>query len=155
MRHELVSEGGGFRVGEVVRISCEPVEARVASTTDRRFSVTWPWRRIDPGPSTGRWNGQLSFPRNADDAEWRNTPWRVEPDPRELAGGHVCILGVPPTDARIISIRRFTPPADFGWLPRPEWTIGARALADEGHDEAGFVLYVEAAEPLIIEKLAD
>ena len=42
---EQVQSAGGYSVGEVVRISCEPANARVTRVTAHHVMLEWPWRR--------------------------------------------------------------------------------------------------------------
>jgi len=144
------SRAEGFAVGEHLIISCEPVDLRVSSSSATRIFVEWPWREVD-AESSSRWDGTVGFPRDPESWEWRNTPWRVEPDPLELADGDSCMIGIPPIEVQVTAIEQHDPPADFGWTPRPVWVLGVCPITDLEDDEAGFVLYLESGEPIVIE----
>jgi hypothetical protein len=128
---ESVSEGCGFTVGQIVRLSCPPESAQVTRVMARYFFVAWLWARIDAEARNVRWDGCVAFPRDPGDPEWENNPWRVEPNVGELTSGHACIVGIPAVDARITAIVRYAPPLAIGWLPRPEWALGMSILGVE------------------------
>jgi hypothetical protein len=88
-----------------------------------------------------------------DHYSWSNTPWRVEPDPSELVIGDQCFLGIPETEVQVISIERHDPPADYGFLPRPEWVLGVCPVDSVDDEEAGCALYLDGAEPIQITKV--
>jgi hypothetical protein len=142
----------GFTVGEVIRISCEPVDVRVSAVTAARVFLEWPWRNVD-AESGCRWDGTVGFPRDSGDWDWRNTPWRLEPEPAFLDVGDSCLLGIPPTDVRVVAIEQHEPPADFGWTPRPSWVLGLCPVSDLGEEDAGYVVYVNSGEPMCMERL--
>ncbi|MGW4945936.1 hypothetical protein ACWEOZ_30640 [Actinoplanes sp. NPDC004185] len=144
----------GYTVGDLLLISAEAFDARVVSTTPHRLLIDWPWQEPDP-ESDNPWDGTVGFPYASEAHGWLNTPWRLEPDASELQAGDPCFVGIPPTEVRITSIERFEPPADVGFLPRPEYAlevVPVDALEDE---EAGYVLYLNSREPIHIEVLAD
>jgi hypothetical protein len=140
----------GYSVGDVLLISCEPFDTRVVRVTPDRVSVEWPWRRPDP-ESENWWEGRVSFPRDPDAYGWVNTPWRLEPDPTELEEGDACFVGIPPTRVRVIGIELFDPPADFGFLPRPDYVLGVRPSSDEDDEDAGYAIYLNGEEPVEIQ----
>lgn len=148
---------GGFRGGEVLRISCPSAQARVARVTEAYIMLTWPWGEVDPASTKVRWDGTLAFPRDPEHPEWHNTPWRIEVSDvrgvgvRDLSAADVCTVGIPPTRVRVRAVRRHEPPADLGRLPRPELTLSVVFLGDEHLPDAGFGLYLPSAEPLLIE----
>lgn len=142
---------GGFAVGEVLRISCAPANARVARVTDAYVMLAWPWGGADPD-SRVRWDGTLAFPREPGHPEWRNTPWRIETDDvRGLSVADVCPVGIPLARVRVRGVRSRRPPADLGRLPRPELTLNVVFLGDEREPAAGFALHLPSAEPLVVE----
>jgi hypothetical protein len=148
-----LTEALGYAVGDLLMISAEAFDARVAGTTPHRVLIDWPWRQADP-ESANSWDGVVGFPRDPDDHGWNNTPWRLEPDASELQAGDACFVGIPPTEVRVTIIERFDPPADFGFLPRPDYVlevVPADAVEDE---DAGYVLYLNGEEPIDIEALA-
>ena len=151
MFKEKARSAGGFSVGDVLRISCAPENAQVVGVTDYYAMLRWPWVEIDRESTRVRWNGSSAFPRDPDHFEWRNTPWRVDPAVQDLREGDVCIVGIPPVEVRILDVRRHEPPAEMGWLPRPDMTLGVVLLGDEGDPEAGFSLHMPAREPIVIE----
>ncbi|MFI2352580.1 hypothetical protein ACH492_37475 [Streptomyces sp. NPDC019443] len=63
------------------------------------------------------------------------------------------MMGIPETEVQVTAIEEYDPPADFGWLPRPTWALGVCAVADLGDEEAGYVLYLNAGEPIEVEKI--
>ncbi|ETA71153.1 hypothetical protein [Actinospica robiniae] len=147
-RGRPVEAAEGYQVGDIVRLSAEPVEVVVSRVTVRTVFVEWPWRTVDPGH---HWDGRMGFPRDPDHHDWRGTPWRMEPDGRGLSARDVCIVGVPETFARVELIEHFDPPAAFGWIPRPEWLLGLRPLEFAADLEAGFAFYLDDPEPVEIE----
>ncbi|WP_051450648.1 hypothetical protein [Actinospica robiniae] len=143
---------GGFRIGEVLRISCASAQARVVGVSATHFMLVWPWGTVDPASTGVRWDGTFAFPRDPDHPEWHNTPWRIEAD--DLSGlsvGDACAVGIPPKRVRVQGVRRHQPPADLGRLPRPELTLNVVFRGDERRPDAGFSLRLPPAEPLRIE----
>lgn len=152
---EMVQSAGGFEVGEVIRIACRAENARVVKVQHSYAFLEWPWRRIDVDAQRAKWDGTSAFPRDPDHHEWRNTAWRVEPDVQDLRVGDLAIVGLPTVHVRIMGIRRFDPPFEMGWLPHTELALGVCFLGDEDDPEAGFSLYLPAAEPIAIEHVGD
>jgi hypothetical protein len=140
----------GCTVGDTLRIFADVADVRVAGTTPRRVLVAWPWWEVDE-ESANSWDGTVGFPGDPDAYEWRNTPWRLEPDPSALGTGDGCLLGVPPTEVRLLSIDRFDPPADFGFLPRPGYALGVCPLDLLDDQDAGYTIYPDSGEPIEIE----
>jgi hypothetical protein len=151
---EMVQSAGGYRVGEVVRISCEPANARVTRVTAHHVMLEWPWRKIDPDSRKFQWNGDVALSRDSGHQDWGNRPWRTDPDEQELSQGDVCIVGIVPVKVRITGIRRFDPPVGLGWLPHSELALGIVFLGDEDDPEAGDTIYLPSAEPIVIERLS-
>jgi hypothetical protein len=147
-----LTSASGYTVGDRLLISAEAFDARVAGTTPRRVLVTWPWREVDPD-SRNLWDGTLGFPRDPDAYDWCNTPWRLEPDPSELATYDPCFVGIPPTEVRITAIVRYDPPGDFGFLPRPDYALELCPVDLLDDEEAGFMHYLDGREPVVIEIL--
>ena len=152
MGSRFLDSGRGLNVGDTVRISCNPLEMRVRGTTATRILVDWPWWQSDPG-SENPWDGTVGFPIDPDSYEWCNTAWRMEPDGFSLNAGDICIVGVPLAEAVVTDIVNYVPPADFGWLPRPEWAIGLCYHEYLGDESAGFTIYLDSGEPVQIEKV--
>lgn len=148
-KHE---QAQGFTVGERLIISCEPVEVRVSSATASRVFVEWPWREVAP-ESRFQWDGTMGFSRDPHHWDWRNTPWRLQPDPDDLSVGEECIIGIPPTEVQVVAIDEYDPPADFGWTPRPGWGLGVCPVANLADEEAGYVLYLDSGEPIDIARV--
>lgn len=141
-----------YRVGDELVVWCDPEDARVADVRGGYVYIEWPWREVDLS-SNKRWNGQLAFPRDPDSLEWANTPWRLDPDPSELEVGETCQVGIPRTAITVRSVRFYDPPRDLGWLPRPTIGLGVANVADARFgDEAGYVIYVDGAEPISLER---
>jgi hypothetical protein len=145
-----VNAGHGYRVDDILKISAGAVEVRVVRVSLRTIFIDWPWLMVDPD-SRHAWNGTIGFPRDPDHYDWRNTPWRMEPDGWELSEGNICIIGIPETEVRVGKIENYDPPADFGWLPRPEWVLGLRPLEYGDDEESGYAFYLDNAEPVEIE----
>lgn len=145
-----LTEALGYSVGDLLLISSEATDVRVAGTTPRRVLLAWPWREVDP-ESANSWDGTIGFSRDPDAYDWRNTPWRLEPDPSELDTGDSCFVGIPPTEVRVIGIEKFDPPADFGFLPRPEFVLEVCPIDLLDDDDAGYTLYLNGEEPIEIE----
>jgi hypothetical protein len=112
--------------------------------------VNDPWRDIDP-TSKSNWDGTLGIPREPESYAMSSTPFRVEPDGRELDTGDSCLLSVSPSELRIVSIDRYVPPVDFGWLPRPEWVLSVCPVEYLDDEEAGYVIYLNGGDPFDIE----
>ncbi|MFY1697925.1 hypothetical protein [Solwaraspora sp. WMMA2101] len=153
MESVRLTEAVGYTVGELLLISAEAFDARVAGTTLRRVLIDWPWREIDPD-SANSWDGTVAFPRDPDSYDWCNTPWRLEPDPSDLEAGDSCFIGIPPTKVIVIGIEKFEPPADFGFLPRPEYVLEVVPVDMLDDEEAGFVLYLNGEEPIELERVS-
>jgi hypothetical protein len=146
IRHERTD---GFAVGDHLIISCEPVDVHVSYATMSRVFVAWPWREIDP-ESRAHWDGTMGFSRDPNHWDWRNTPWRLEPDPSDVSAGDVCMVGIPSTEVQVVAIEQYDPAADFGWAPRPVWALGVCPVDNLADDEAGYVLYLNSGEPIVI-----
>jgi hypothetical protein len=150
MESVSLREAEGYAVGDLLTLSAEPFDSRVVGTTPRRLLVAWPWREVDE-ESRNSWDGTIGFPRDPDDYGWHNTPWRLEPDPSELDTGDPCFVGIPPTRVRVSRIEKFEPPADYGFLPRPEYLLEVRPVDTLDDEDAGYVLYLNGNEPIDIE----
>ena len=150
MKRHSLAEGRGYRVGERLVLSCGPADARIVGITPTRFLVQWPWLEIDP-ELPHAWDGTMGFSRDPEAYDWRNTPWRVEPDGWEVTVGDPCFVGIPRTEVQVTTIERYEPPGMLGWLPRPEWIIEVRPVEFIEDEEAGYVLYPDSGEPIVIE----
>ncbi|MDI2132182.1 hypothetical protein [Yinghuangia seranimata] len=137
-----------IQVGDTVSLACPPEDARVARVAGSYVFIEWPWRSPDPD-SRSRWNGQVALPRDPRSREWLNTPWRVEPDSDLLEVGDACLVGIPPTPVVVQEVRTYDPPKDTGWIPRPTLGLAVVPLGETG-DEAGYVVYVDGAEPISV-----
>ena len=140
----------GYAVGDRLVVSAEAFDVRVAGLTSRRLLVGWPWLEVDPD-SDNSWDGTIGFSRDADAYDWCNTPWRIEPDPSELEIGDACFVGIPPTEVVVTGIEKYEPPADFGFLPRPEYVLEVVPVSSLDDEDAGYVIYLGSAEPIEIE----
>lgn len=149
-----LTEALGYTVGDLLEISAEAFDARVGGTTRQRVLIDWPWWEADPD-SANSWDGTVGFPRDPDAYDWGNTPWRLEPDPSELETGDACFVGIPPTEVRVTGIERYDPPADFGFLPRPEYVLEVVPTDLVDDDEAGYVIYLNGAEPIKLERITE
>ena len=145
-----MTDGQTFRPGMLVRISAEPADADVVGTRPGRIVVAWPWNRSDPD-SPHPWPGVVEFPVDPDAYEWRNTAWRIDPEPSTLAVGSTCIVGIPEVVARVQYVSDYDPVQEYGILPRPRLVVGAVDVAHETDEEAGFTLYLETDEPVTLE----
>jgi hypothetical protein len=145
---------GSFAPGTTIRISAEPADARVVGTRPGRIVVDWPWNRSDPD-SPHPWPGTAEFPVDPTAYGWRNTPWRVEPEPETLEVGSSCMIGIPPFVARVRSVTGYDPVFEYGILPRPDLVVGAVDVAYEGDDEAGFTIYLGTDEPIEVEAVPE
>ncbi|MEV4282267.1 hypothetical protein [Actinoplanes xinjiangensis] len=140
----------GYTVGDRLVISAEAFESRVSHLDARRVMVEWPWREVDVD-SRNSWGGTLGFPRDSDAYGWCNIPWRLEPDPEELEPGDPCFVGIPPTEVLVTTIEKFEPPADYGFLPRPDYFMEVVPLDMTDDEEAGYVIYLNGNEPIDIQ----
>ena len=142
-----VESARGFTVGQTLRIWAEPIDVRVIGGHGAFVVLLeWPWRTRDP-ESSKSWQG-MGFPLDPDSHHWKNTPWRLMPPPEELRAGGNCYVGIPPTLVRVVSICDLEGPADYGYLPRPEWQIGLCPIDDLDDEEAGYVMYPDSGEPI-------
>lgn len=141
-----------YQVGDVLRLSCEPADARIAAVTRAYVFVDWPWGERDR-TSRVRWNGQVALPRDPDSAEWDLTLFRAEPHFAELSVGDVCLVGVPSTVATVVSVSPHDPRREVGWLPKPHTVVGIRREGSSPEAETVFPLYLEPQEPIEIEIL--
>ncbi|MEU4558651.1 hypothetical protein AB0F72_09675 [Actinoplanes sp. NPDC023936] len=137
----------GYTVGDVLMISAEPFDSRVSRISPMWASLEWPWAERDP-ESKNSWHGTMGFPLDPDDVDWQSTPWRVEPHPSEMGEGDPCMIGIPPTRVRVTAIEHYDPPADYGWLPRPEYAL---VVVPVDADEDGYLLYLNSGEPIDIQ----
>ncbi|MFJ8945368.1 hypothetical protein ACIRG4_19415 [Streptomyces sp. NPDC102395] len=123
--------------------------------TTCEVSVEWPWAHIDPD-SEIRWSGHRAIPRATHNGEWGGL-FQIDPDAGLLEVGDSCLVGVPETLVRIVDIGRFDPPADVGWLPRPD-TMLIVLPVDHPHDphaeEEGDTIDLESAAPIKIEPVS-
>jgi hypothetical protein len=150
MNYTTLTEFAGYAVGDTLQVSCEAHDARVVGTTRTRLLVEWPWLQVDEA-SENPWNGTMELPRDPEAYVWEGVPWRLEPDPSELGTGDPCFVGIPPTLVRVMQIGRHDPPADHGFLPRPEHVLGLCPIDVVDEEEAGFTLYLDGGEPIEIE----
>ncbi|GAA0516943.1 hypothetical protein Ade02nite_84880 [Paractinoplanes deccanensis] len=152
MESVKLTEALGYTVGDRLMISAEAFDTRVARTTTLRVLVAWPWREVDE-ESANSWDGTMGFSRDPDAYDWGNTPWRLEPDPSTLRAGDPCFVGIPPTEVKITGIEKYEPPADFGFLPRPDHVLEVVPVDLLSDDDAGYVLYLNGHEPIDIHVL--
>ncbi|GAA4608897.1 hypothetical protein BJY16_007065 [Actinoplanes octamycinicus] len=150
MNEVRLQEAGGYFVGDLLRLTSETFEVQLVHVGVSRVSVEWPWLEVDSA-SNNSWDGTMGFSRKSQSYDWCNTPWRLEPDPEELEKGDSCFVGIPPTDVRIVEIIEYDPPADFGFLPRPELVLAVRPVEFWGDVEAGFGINLNSGEPIEIE----
>ena len=143
-RRRPVESAFGYTVGDLLTISADIVEVRVARVTKSTVSVEWPWWTVDPD-SRNSWDGTMGFPRDPDHYDWRNYPWRMEPEGWHLAPGDRCLIAIPDTTVRLEGIENYDPPADFGSLPRPAWAFGLRPLQYEEGEDSGYTLSLDDA----------
>jgi hypothetical protein len=130
-------------------LACEPAEARVARVSRWYVFIEWPWRKADPG-SRFRWNGHVALPQDAESSEWAKTPWRAEPATHELEVGDACRIGIPSTRVTVRAVHNYVPGRDLGWLPRPTPGLSVVPIGDEGAEEAGYLVYLDGAEPISV-----
>jgi hypothetical protein len=143
------------RVGDVLKVWCEPVEARVSSDSPSYVFVRWPWGEVDRD-SRYRWNGERAFPRRPDHDERDMEVFCLEPDAVDLVVGDVCQVGIPATTVHVLSVEHFDPPQDTGWLPRPTWSLyGMRhgQTFDPDLEDQGCVMHPGGHEPMELELL--
>lgn len=154
MESVRLTQAQGYVVGDLLLISAEAFDTEVAGTTPTRVLVDWPWREIDAA-SANSWDGTMGFPRDPDALDWCNTPWRLEPDSSDLQTGDPCFVGIPPTEVRVTAIEKFDPPADFGFLPRPDVVLEVVPIDLVDDEEAGYVIYLNGEEPIDIEVITE
>jgi hypothetical protein len=145
----------GFGVGDVIRIFCRPEGARVARVTERYTFIDWPWTTPDHD-SNMVWDGTVALPRDSESVEWQNTPWRIDPEPGEVSMGTSCFIGIPATDVRVVSVEHYIPPKETGRLPRPRLGLSVVPVvsAEQMDEDAGFLIYLDAGEPIEVEVLS-
>jgi hypothetical protein len=139
------------QVGDEFIISCEPADAVVANVTNRYIFIQWPWGERDEQSRT-KWDGTLALPRDESNYEWANTPWRVEPSPAELEVGSSCMVGIPRTRVMVRRVYEFDPPRSLGWLPKPTAGIGVVEVGRREDEEAGYMVYLDGAEPITFDR---
>lgn len=138
----------GFKVGEQLVISCDPVDAVVVRRLGDHYCIKWPWGEVDP-QSAFQWDESKAFPIESDSFEWENTPWRIEPDTSGLMVGDSCMIGIPPTRVIVQNVETYSPPRDVGWLPRPSVGLAVvKAGRFQEHPEAGYMIYLDGPDPL-------
>lgn len=147
----IVTPATDFQSGDELVISCEPADAVVARISDFYVFIEWPWRERDES-SRMRWDGTLALPRNESSLEWANTPWRVEPSPEELNAGDTCMVGIPPTRIIVRRVYEYDPPRSLGWVPKPTAGLGVVESAMLDNEEAGYLVYLDGAEPISFER---
>lgn len=146
----LLIEGQPVAVGDLLHLSSGSGQARVASVSRYWVGMVWPWITIDPA-SQYRWDGTMAFPRQPDDHEWSDMPWRTDPPPERLEVGDQCRVFMPEMDVRVVDLHHFDPPQDVGSLPRPSWSLAVTPLGEDGGDRADgavYQFYWETAEPV-------
>ncbi|BEK90067.1 hypothetical protein KP696_24970 [Nocardia seriolae] len=129
-----------FRVGDIIEMSCAFTEARVEQVTPDEVFVEWPWWAVDPDSDAVRWNGVVALAAGPDNPGWEREVFRVRPQVADLSADAVCRIGIPPTVVHVIDVRRFDPPRETGWLPRPRRQIGylrAGQALDPGLEDQG------------------
>jgi hypothetical protein len=153
---EITSQLQYLRPGDLLRVSCPMTRTRVADISRFYASVKWPWCQIDPS-SQFRWNGQRAFSRTAESYEWIGSLFRTDPEPWHLSAGDECYVGIPETLVQLVSIHRWDPPQDTGWLPRPNVML---VVIPPEHPEyadledAGDSIAIPSAEPITIKRTA-
>lgn len=149
-------EDAGYRVGDILRVTCPWVVAEVVAVSRSYASLAWPWAEIDPD-SRFAWNGQVAFSTDPDSPERWQDVFRTNPEPWQLSAGDTCLVGVPETLVRVLGVDRHDPPADRGWLPRPRTTLVVAHLdqpeepmwaEEEGE---GFIIAPGSFAPLTLE----
>lgn len=143
----------GFKIGDVLRVSCPPARTHVAEVSQFYVSVEWPWAQIDP-ESEILWNGRVAIPRNADSHDWVIGLFRTDPEPWHLEAGDTCRVGIPERLVRVIDIGHYDPPADVGWLPRPHTmliVLPAEYSFPPVRDDDGETIDLESAAPIRLE----
>jgi hypothetical protein len=143
---------GEVRVGDELIISCEPTDAMVEGVSNHYVFIKWPWGERDQS-SRARWDGSVALPRSESNPEWANTPWRVEPPPRELKAGSSCMVGIPPSRVLVREVQEYDPPCDLGWLPRPTMGLSVVDARDEDAEDAGYLVHLDGAEPILFERV--
>ncbi|WP_405917811.1 hypothetical protein [Streptomyces sp. NBC_00728] len=145
----------GIQIGDHLLLQCPPSDAEVCKVSAGYVFIEWPWREGDP-ESRYRWNGQLAFPRSSNSFEWLNTPWRIEPDAEDLNEGDVCMVGIPPTRVIVRAVHAYHPAKELGWLPRPNAGLSVVPVGEfEDDDEAGYLIYPDGAEPIVIQQISE
>ncbi|MFF2381226.1 MULTISPECIES: hypothetical protein [unclassified Streptomyces] len=143
-----------LQVGDLVKISCPLVAARVAEVDQHYAYVEWPWGEIDPA-SRFRWNGQRAFAKDPKSLDWLGSPFRTVPEPRHLRANDMCEVGIPDMIVQVSEILRFESPQDRGWLPRPRLTLGVIPADYPMHiddEDAGDCLHFPTREPITVER---
>jgi hypothetical protein len=71
---EQVPSDAGFRVGEIIRISCKREHARVARLMGGNVMLEWPWRVIDLDCRRFPWDVTVALPRDPEHYDWGDSP---------------------------------------------------------------------------------
>lgn len=58
-----------------------------------------------------------------------------------------------PTEGMVTGIEKYDTPADFGFLPRPEYVLEVVPLASLDDEDGGYLIYLGSGEPIEMEIL--
>ncbi|MBO2460943.1 hypothetical protein [Actinomadura violacea] len=108
---------GGFRPGDVLRISCPFTDAVVSAVHLYDVAIRWPWWQIDPESDFIQWNGDVALPLGSSLDDDRGF-FTTIPDADALAAGDRCRVGIRPAIVHVMSVDHFDPPLETGRLPR-------------------------------------
>jgi hypothetical protein len=138
------------RAGDVLRVSCPFTDAEVTYADRYTVHIGWPWRQFDPD-SRFVWNGDLAF-----DLDPQRPGWLFEATPQlaTLRAGDRCRVGIPARVVQVVSVRRWWPDQDCGWLPRRPlalWVLPQGTPPDL--EQEATVLDPYGAEPITVELL--
>ncbi len=144
-----------YEVGDILRVSCAPVPARVTGVSRSYVSIEWPWGEVDPDSQYG-WNGRFALPVEPDGWEW--SLFRTEGDPRGLEPDDTCLVGIPETLVRVIDVGHYDPPMDTGRLPRPQTLLIVlpvdRPGVEGGSEDEGDTIELDSAAPIVMERVS-
>jgi hypothetical protein len=70
---------------------------------------------------------------------------------RAWSVGEDGVVVIPATEVLVTGIEKYEPPADYGFLPRPDYLLEVVPVESAEDDEAGYVIYLNGNKPIDIE----
>jgi hypothetical protein len=138
------------RAGDLLRVSCPSIDAEVTYADQYSVSIRWPWRQLDPD-SRFAWNGDLAFEL---DPQRPGSLFATTPRLVTLRAGDRCQVGITAQVVQVVSVRRWWPDQDTGWLPRRPLALSVLPQGTPPDlTREGILLDPYGAEPITVELL--